>query len=288
MDRFIVKEIYSVKVRFSMRYYIFSIIVFFALSIGTVSSFAQVTEPLVTVSVDKPSYVVEDTIVISGAVKSIVEQTPLTYQIFDPVRNQVQIGQVDVAQDGKFTTTLKPGKLWKLDGTYTVKVQYGPPNVVAETNFEFRGTISPITKMFEVDAGNQGTFDVEYTINDGTVKDMIIDFESLALVISINATSDGTITVNIPRVLMDAKTTSGEDDVFIILIDGAEVTYNEEKTTSSRTLTIQFLEGDSDIEIIGTQIVPEFGPIAALVLAVAIISIIAVSAKTRLRLIPKF
>ena len=276
------------KVRFSMRYYLFSIIVFFALSIGIVSSFAQVTEPLITVSVDKPSYVAEDTIVISGAVKSIVEQTPLTYQIFDPVRNQVQIGQVDIAQDGKFTTTLKPGKLWKLDGTYTVKVQYGPPNVVAETNFEFRGTTSPVTKMFEVDAGNQGTFDVEYTISDGTVKDMIIDFESLALVISINATSDGTIMVNIPRALMDAKTTSGEDDVFIILIDGAEVTYNEEETTSSRTLTIQFLEGDSDIEIIGTQIVPEFGPIAALVLAVAIISIIAVSAKTRLRLMPKY
>ena len=270
-----------------MRYYLFLIIACFVLSINNVSIFAQVTAPLITVSVDKPSYVAEDTIVISGAVKSIVEGTPLTYQIFDPVKNQVQIGQVDVAQDGKFTTTLKPGKLWKQDGTYTVKVQYGPPNVVAETNFEFRGTTPPVTKIFEVDAGNQGTFDVEYTINGGTVKDMIIDFESLALVISINATSDGTFTVNIPRALMDAKTTGGEDDIFIILIDGAEVTYNEEKTTSSRTLTIQFLEGDSDIEIIGTQIVPEFGPIAALVLTVAVISIIAVSAKTRL-LMPKF
>jgi len=38
----------------------------------------------------------------------------------------------------------------------------------------------------------------------------------------------------------------------------------------------------------GTEIIPEFGPIAALVLAVAIISIIAVSAKTRLRLMPKY
>ena len=273
-----------------MRYYIFSIIVFFALSIGTVSSFAQVTtEPLITVSVDKPSYVAEGTIVISGAVKSIVEGTPLTYQIFDPAKNQVQIGQIDVAQDGKYTTTVKPGKLWKQDGTYTVKVQYGPPNVVAETNFEFKGTSSPITNIFEVNAGNQGTFDVEYTIKGATVKDMIIDFEGLALVISMDATSDGTITIKIPRELMDAKTAGGEDDVFIVLIDGQEVSYKEEeKTANSRTISIQFLEGDSDIEIIGTQIVPEFGPIAALVLAVAIISIIAVSAKTRLRLMPKY
>ena len=278
-----------------MRYYVFLIITFFVLSINSVSSFAQVTEPpepvkpLITVYVDRSSYATEDTIVISGDVKAIVEGTPLTYQIFDPTKNQVQIGQIDVAQDGKYTTTVQPGKLWKQNGTYTVKVQYGPPNVVAETNFEFSGTAPPITNIFEVDAGSQGTFDVEYTIKGGIVKDMIIDFEGLALVISIDATSDGTITVNIPRDLMDAKTTGGEDDIFIVLIDGAEVTPNEEKTTTnSRTLTIQFLEEDSDIEIIGTQIVPEFGPIAALVLAIAIISIIAVSAKTRLRLMPKY
>ena len=41
-------------------------------------------------------------------------------------------------------------------------------------------------------------------------------------------------------------------------------------------------------EYMGTEIIPEFGPIAALVLAIAIISIIAVSAKTRLRLMPKY
>ena len=53
----------------------------------------------------------------------------------------------------------------------------------------------------------------------------------------------------------------------------------------SRTSEVKVqLEG----EYLGTEIIPEFGPIAALVLAVAIISIIAVSAKTRLRLMPKY
>ncbi|MGQ0637988.1 MAG: PEFG-CTERM sorting domain-containing protein [Nitrososphaerota archaeon] len=53
----------------------------------------------------------------------------------------------------------------------------------------------------------------------------------------------------------------------------------------SRATEVKFqLEG----EYMGTEIIPEFGPIAALVLAVAIISIIAVSAKTRLRLMPKY
>ncbi len=59
-------------------------------------------------------------------------------------------------------------------------------------------------------------------------------------------------------------------------------------TTTARTLSIPFTNGTQEIEIIGTQIIPEFGPIAALVLAIAIISIIAVSAKTGLRFMPKY
>ncbi|MGI0066343.1 MAG: PEFG-CTERM sorting domain-containing protein, partial [Nitrosotalea sp.] len=85
------------------------------------------------------------------------------------------------------------------------------------------------------------------------------------------------------------KTNSGQDDTFIILIDGAEVKPQSESANNDfRNITIQFLQGDQDIEIIGTQIVPEFGPLAALVFAIAIVSIIAVSAKTGLRFMPKY
>jgi predicted secreted protein with PEFG-CTERM motif len=272
-----------------MRYFL-SVITISILMSSFITSFAQVAEPLIITSTDKSSYKTGDSVVISGAVKAVVEGTPLTIQILDPNQNIVRIDQINVAEDGKYTTTaMASGPLWKKDGTYTVKVQYGPPNVVAETNFEFTSSTStPTWEIFEVDAGNEGSFDVEYNIRGGTVKNMVIDFEGLALIISIDSSSDGTITLNIPRELMDAKTTSGEDDSFIILIDGSEVQASQIATTSSRTLTINFLEGDSEIEIIGTQIVPEFGAIAALVLAVAIISIIAVSAKTRLRLMPKY
>ncbi|MEO9276905.1 MAG: PEFG-CTERM sorting domain-containing protein [Nitrososphaera sp.] len=41
-------------------------------------------------------------------------------------------------------------------------------------------------------------------------------------------------------------------------------------------------------EIPTSTVIPEFGPIAALVLAIAIVSIIAVSAKTGLRLMPRY
>ncbi len=61
-------------------------------------------------------------------------------------------------------------------------------------------------------------------------------------------------------------------------------TINAQYGAESRANEVQVqLEGEYTGEVI-----PEFGTIAALVLAVAIISIIAVSAKTRLRLLPKY
>jgi len=65
------------------------------------------------------------------------------------------------------------------------------------------------------------------------------------------------------------------------------VDFDETKTSTERTLTISFFDGSEEIEIIGTFVIPEFGTIAAVILSVGIISIIAVTAKTRLSLVPK-
>ena len=277
------------KIKFVMRYFVFPVIALFVLSIWYIPSFAQ-TAPNITTTTDRPSYIIGDTIVISGAVKAVVKGTPLTIQILDSNKNLVQIAQIDVSQDGKYADTLQAiGPLWKASGTYTVKVQYGP-TVTAQTTFTFTSASTPTSNYFIVkDPSSQQTFSVNYTINDGMVKDMTIDPQSISLIVSLNSTSDGSIALLIPRSLIDSKTSNGQDDAFIILIDGAEVKPQGEETSNNfRTLTIQFLQGDQDVEIIGTQIVPEFGPIAALVLAIAIISIIAVSAKTELRFMPKY
>ncbi|HEU5221080.1 MAG TPA: PEFG-CTERM sorting domain-containing protein [Candidatus Nitrosotalea sp.] len=249
------------------------------------------TAALVTTSIDRSSYTLGDTIVISGQVQAVVSGTPLSIEILDPQNNVAKIDQIDVSQDGKYTYSTKAaGPYWKLNGSYTVKVQYGPPNVTAQTTFTFQSTPTTTSNVFQLkDPNSQQTFNVNYTITGGTVKTMTIDAQSLSVIVSVNSTSDGTISLQLPRALIDAKTTSGQDDAFIILIDGAEVKPQSESADNDfRNITVQFLQGDQDIEIIGTQIVPEFGPIAALVLAIAIISIIAVSAKTGLRFMPKY
>ena len=266
--------------------------------------------PPLSVTTDSDSYDQGDTVVITGLVKHPEDGIPVTLRILDPNSKLVGIDQFNPTSDGSFSRTyIATGPLWKATGNYTIIAQYGSAQQ-AETTFAFSGgtgtsEINPaIKKVFEVDVGDQGTYDVEYVIKGGTVENMEVDYDGLALVITIDATKDGTITVTLPRDLIDAKKPANlsaddilvgktvdpkdlEDDDFFVLIGGEEASFKETKSKTSRTLSIGFLADDTQIEIVGTQIVPEFGPIAALVLTVAIISIIAVSAKTRL-LMPKY
>jgi len=237
---------------------------------------------------DKSEYVEGETIVISGEVISILADTPIIIQILNTDVTRVEIAQKQVAQDGSFThTVFATGPLWQKDGEYRVQISYGP-NDSLETTFSFstEETVSESGVNFEVDAGSYGTFDVEYSITSASIDDIVIDQEGLALIVSINATNDGVLTIDIPRELTDAKT-NGDDDEFIILIDGTEVPYIEEKSSTSRIITIQFLEDDANIEIIGTFIVPEFGEIAVIIFTIAIFSIIGLTLNTKLKIIPK-
>jgi len=236
------------------------------LSLATFSAFAQTNE-LLSVKTSENSYEEGDTIVISGNVTAVILDTPVTLQIFHE-GNLVDIAQITVAQDGK----------------YIVRASYGA-NYMVETNFEYNTKLSVIetTDIFEVDAGSYGTFDVNYTVRGATVKSMIIDPEVFALIAIVETQDDGSITLDLPRESIDAKKNDSTDDSFIILIDGVEVPYKEITTdVDSRTITIEFEQGDSDIEIIGTFVVPEFGSITTLILIVGIVSIILLSSKYRI------
>jgi predicted secreted protein with PEFG-CTERM motif len=268
----------------------FALLAILVTAIATVPAFAQSsldTVPI-TVTTDKESYADGETIIISGETRDYISGVQLTISITNPIGNRVALAQIEVGTDKTYSHEIAAGgSLWKTPGTYTVHVQYGGENRANETTFEFSGsTGGPSGKTFPV----QGTdFSVRYSITGGKVLGITADVEAKSLLVEIETTSDGMLTITLPRALIDAKITAEEDDNFFVLEDGAESDFSETETTSTeRTLEIPFTDGATEIEIIGTFIVPEFGPIAALVLAVAIISIIAVSAKTRLRLMPKY
>jgi len=74
-----------------------------------------------------------------------------------------------------------------------------------------------------------------------------------------------------------------DDGSYFVLINSEEVEFEQ----MGNTLHIDYVAGTEKIEIVGSHVVPEFGTIAMIVLAVAIISIIAITAKTKTSLIPK-
>jgi predicted secreted protein with PEFG-CTERM motif len=178
----------------------------------------------------------------------------------------------------------------KEEGTYTIKVQYGEESII--TSFEFGG-VSSSNELEELDIIIDSTVTATtvtvqdsndlmyYEIINGKIINIIPDMDAKSLLIYIEAWDNGSITLTIPRSVLDA-TINGEDDEFFVLVDGEEVDFEEITTSTDRTLTIEFLAGSEQIEIIGTFVIPEFGTIAAMILAVAIISIIAISAKSRL------
>jgi predicted secreted protein with PEFG-CTERM motif len=74
-----------------------------------------------------------------------------------------------------------------------------------------------------------------------------------------------------------------DDGSYFVLVNSEETDFEQ----MGNTLHIPYEAGTEKIEIVGSYAVPEFGTIAMIVLAVAVVSIIAITAKTKTALIPK-
>ena len=280
---------------------VFALSAILIVSIGMAPAFGQIQNSIV-VTTDKAAYTEGQTIVITGEVMNLYSGTPVSVIVKAPNGNLVSIAQITVGADKKFSTEVTAGgALMKAVGAYTVTVQYGTENRSATATFEFGGS-STVTPPTPVDKGTvtdttvsvDGTNDViGYEITGGKILSIMPDLDesgeiiSTSLIVNIDASEDGSLTLTIPRTILDA-TMNGEDDEFFILVDGEEVDFDESKTSTSRTVTIPFQAGAEVIDIIGTFVIPEFGTIAAMILAVAIISIIAISAKSRLSIMPRY
>ena len=255
-------------------------------SIGLAPAFGQIADSIV-VTTDKTSYENGDTILVTGEVRELLSGYPISLRVIAPNGNLVTVAQIDVGSDKKFSTELiAGGALMRSEGTYTITVLYGTESRTSETTFTFGGSI--VTPGEGTKMAVTGTdFMVNYKITGGKLVSITPDVEAHSLIIAMTASQDGSLVITLPRSLIDAKM-GDQDDTFFVLVDGEEVDFEETATSTDRTLTIQFPAGAEEIEIIGTVVIPEFGTIAVMILAVAIISIIAVSAKSRLSIMPRY
>ncbi len=235
----------------------------------------------VSVWTDETAYGHNDMIMVKGQVAH-VSGFPITVTVVNPLNSIVTIDQLTVAEDGSFETTLNTaGALWKYDGTYIIKVNYGSAEKSNKVKVELIGGIpqksQPTPKQCGVNDISASGQCIPYSISDGMVTGAMLNTNDNSIVISINSEDDGTLTVT------PSKTV--QKGIFMVLVDGEE--WDDVEIVANK-VTVMFPAGTEQIEIVGTFVIPEFGTIAAMILAVAIISIIAISAKSRLSIIPRY
>jgi len=243
---------------------------------------------------DNSAYVEGDVITITGSVEKVIPGMPISLTIFFG-KNLIQVSQVNVSQEGEFTDTFTAaGPQWQNEGVILIRANYGE-NTSTELSIDFfKKTSDMYFSNYEVKIPDGGTFDVPFTIKGGTVSTMTLNQKNLSLEVDITTDSDGIIDIKLSRDNIDSFSTSGQDIDFIVLIyeQDSEIPLQTdyEKINNDgdfRAISIPIKQGDDKIEIVGTHVVPEFGTIAMIVLAVAIVSIIAVSAKSRLSIMPR-
>jgi len=277
---------------------VFALSAILIVSIGMTPAFGQLQNSSIVVTTDKASYSEGEIILVTGEVRDLYSGTPVSIIVKAPNGNLVSLAQITVGADKKFSTEITAGgALMKAEGSYIITAQYGNASRTAEASFEFGGsTAETPTEVEEITSTVtdttvliQGAQDsINYEITGGKLLSITPSVQDNSLIIIIDATDDGSLTLTIPRSVLDALLGNGDDDDFFVLVDGEEVDFDEITSATDRTLTIPFQAGSEEIEIIGTFVIPEFGTIAAMILAVAIISIIAISAKSRLSIIPRY
>ena len=233
------------------------------------SAYAGGNTPL-TVESDNTTYGHNDTITINGEVANVIPgNVPATITVVNSMNSIVTIDQVNVSDDGTFETTFKTssGGVWKHDGTYTVNVNYGSQS----DKFTIELTGGCESQLFIKDNC------LPYEISGGMVTGATINTDDNSIIISLDAHNDG--------ILIVTPSESTQEGIFMVLVDGEEW---DDVEINGNEVTVMFLAGAEEIEIIGTFVVPEFGTIAAMILAVAIISIIAISSKSRLSIMPRY
>ena len=139
---------------------------------------------------------------------------------------------------------------------------------------QFNPNLPTTCNSNEVNIGGNCT---SYDISGGHITSATVNLDDNSVIINIHADDDGVLTIS--------PSESTQRGIFMVLVDGEE---SDDAEINGNTVIVPFGAETEQIEIIGTFVIPEFGTIAAMILAVAIISIVAISAKSRLSIVPRY
>jgi len=248
----------------------------------------------ITMETDNTVYDHASVITVTGHVEPVDSNgSDVTIIIVRAVPSGIAgIAQVSVNSDGDFSTTIntETGSM-KYDTTYLIKAQYVDVEITVsveltaadETYSSESVTATTVTPEIETSLSELvGGGPIEYDLTcSATSPTFWPNADDSSLEISIDGTNDGVLTITLYEEIIKPF----DDGTFFVFVNGEE---EQDFVQDGNTLIIPCKAGDEKIEIVGSWAIPEFGTIAAMILVVAIVAIIAVSAKTKLSLVPRY
>jgi len=206
--------------------------------------------------------------------------------------NIITIGQLGTS-GGSFSGSLNVSGLD--DGSYTIAVNQGSSSKyslsvsvdVSGGSSDSSASVSNMVAASEEEAGAVTASASGLTLTAGGMEgSTTIDVSGTT-----DRSGDITLTVTAPNgniVTVSQISPSGGSFATTITTGGA-------LWSQDGLYTIKAVQGDAsnyqvsaEVEVIDGHVIPEFGVIAAMILAVAIVSIIVVTAKTRLSIVPRY
>ena len=258
-------------------------------------------ETVMTLTTDNHIYDHASTIILTGNVFPVdLRGSEVTIVCKSPGGTNVcGIQQVEPNSDGDFSVMFNTSSsLFRADGIYEFEAKYSilaDATISVELVDAIETSKSSASESSEMGMAVSGTITTQssgtlHELGAGQLEyDMTCDADPAffansdddSIIVYLDPTSDGIITLTLHEEIIKPF----DDGTFAVIINSQVM---QDFVQVGNTLTIPCLVGTEKIEIHGSWAIPEFGVIAAMILAVAIVSIIVVTAKTRLSIVPRY
>lgn len=240
-----------------------------------------------TVWTDSQIYDHYSTIKVNGYLNPQNNIAPILVVVTNPVGNVVTIQQLSPDIDGNFSFELNTeSPLWTQNGDYILKVQSGAETRQFKTTFTLVssviGSVDKCTSdKISVLANNSRIYCIPFNVTKGVVTgtEGKLNLDTKTITLDMRGHDIESIVLDIPRYILDSKSSTGDDSVFIVMSNGKMLDYQElESDSDSRQIKFNYpVVSKATFEIIGTHVVPEFGSVALLILIGSIMSILVIS-----------
>lgn len=218
-------------------------------------------------STNKNSYQPGNKVIISGSVPQVINNSPVTIIVRNPMGNVYDVGQIDLLNNLFVHDFVLNDD--SLGGTYTVNVKYG--TLSNQLQFVLDSGVLSTIPVFdsEIKIRTNGTNLIKY----GDVSVSTVD-KTIKITMDTSSVTGSFVNqqYQIPKKVIDTQ--GGH---IILKVDGNQILCPQSETDTIRILDCAIPAHSTELELIGTMVIPEFGSLASLTIIVSIIIVIALS-----------